>query len=510
MKKLVFLLIIIATLARCWLASVIELGNDEVYYWTYSQHLQWNYFDHPPMVALLIRLGTFNQYLENFELFIRLGSIISSAFSTWFIYKTVETIHSERAGFFAAVLYTSSLYSSILCGVFILPDSPQIFFWTASLYLLAKLLNGKDEKTSWWILLGITTGLAMMSKVHGVFIWSGLGLFIVFRKRDWLLNYRMYLSVLIAGIIIIPIFIWNIQNDFITWQYHSGRVEGNIFHLQPANFLKEIAGEIFYTNPINFFLIILAVIYFFRNRKNIISFLSLSAFIALPVIGILIFLSLFNKTLPHWSGPAYVTLFPLTGIYLAETTKNISRNIYILKGAAGFMIVVIISGVLFINYFPGTIRPNKDISKTGSGDITLDLYGWKEAAVPIGAAIKDDLAKGKMSKNPVIVCNKWFPAAHIDYYIAQKNGIPVIGLGNLYELHQYEWLNAYRLGSKTITDAYCIVPSNYYSDVNEIYGKIFSSMDTLGVFPSYRNGKVCRFFTVYRLKNFSGVVPKVF
>jgi hypothetical protein len=510
MKKLVFILIIIATLARCLLASVIELGNDEVYYWTYSLRLQWNYFDHPPMIALLIRLGTFNQYFENHELFIRLGSIICSALSTWFIYKTVETVHSERAGFFAAVLYTTSFYSSIICGVFILPDSSQIFFWTASLFLLAKLLNGEDEKTSWWIWLGITTGLAIMSKVHGIFIWSGLGLYIVFRKRDWLLNYRMYLSVLIACILIIPFFIWNIQNDFITWQYHSSRVEGNIFHVQPAGFLTEIAGEIFYTNPFNFFLIVLAVIYFFRNRKNIHPFLSLSAFIALPIIGILIFLSLFNKTLPHWSGPAYVTLFPLTGIYLAEAIKNISRNMNILKWATGFMIAVILSGVFLINYFPGTISAKKEISKTGAGDITLDLYGWNEMALPIGAAIKDDLAKGKMSNNSVIVCHKWFPAAHIDYYIAQKIGIPVIGLGKMYELHHYEWLNAYRLGSKTITDAYCIVPSNYYSDVNEIYGQQFSSLDTLGVFPSYRNGKVCRFFTVYRLKNFTGDVPKVF
>src|SRR5678809_699956 len=101
-------LIILGILARCIIASSIEFGNDEVYYWTYSQHLQWNYFDHPPMVGLLIRLTTFNLNLQQYELFVRLGSIISCAVATLFIYKTGETIHSSRTGFIAAILYTVS------------------------------------------------------------------------------------------------------------------------------------------------------------------------------------------------------------------------------------------------------------------------------------------------------------------------------------------------------------------------------------------------------------------
>ena len=34
-----------------------ELLDDEAYYWVYSKFLDWGYFDHPPMVALLIKLG---------------------------------------------------------------------------------------------------------------------------------------------------------------------------------------------------------------------------------------------------------------------------------------------------------------------------------------------------------------------------------------------------------------------------------------------------------------------
>src|SRR5215467_823076 len=44
----------------CWVflgliqSRFTELLDDEAYYWVYSKFLDWGYFDHPPMVALLI------------------------------------------------------------------------------------------------------------------------------------------------------------------------------------------------------------------------------------------------------------------------------------------------------------------------------------------------------------------------------------------------------------------------------------------------------------------------
>ena len=36
-----------------------ELFDDEAYYWVYSKFLDWGYFDHPPMIAVLIKIGYF-------------------------------------------------------------------------------------------------------------------------------------------------------------------------------------------------------------------------------------------------------------------------------------------------------------------------------------------------------------------------------------------------------------------------------------------------------------------
>jgi 4-amino-4-deoxy-L-arabinose transferase-like glycosyltransferase len=165
-RKKIFVLIGVFSVIKFFLAFISELGNDEAYYWLYSQYWQWNYFDHPPMVAVWIRLFTANLALEQYEGFIRLGSVVGSAVSTWFLFRAVSLFDSEKAGWFAAVLYNVCFYSAITAGLYILPDSPQMVFLTLGLWLIAKIT--KDEN-SWsnWLLFGLVAGLCIMSKVHG-------------------------------------------------------------------------------------------------------------------------------------------------------------------------------------------------------------------------------------------------------------------------------------------------------------------------------------------------------
>lgn len=183
-KKILFL-ITFATLARLIIASAIELGNDEVYYWTYALHLQSNYFDHPPIVGWLIRLTTAN-LLQHTELFVRLGAIISSAICTLLIYKIGTVISSRQTGWYSALLYTASIYSSIIAGTFILPDSPQMVFWLWSILLLVKIVNlpiKNPQSLRLWCCFGISAGLCIMSNVHGVFLWFAVGLYAIFFNK---------------------------------------------------------------------------------------------------------------------------------------------------------------------------------------------------------------------------------------------------------------------------------------------------------------------------------------
>ena len=56
-------------------AHFTELIFDEAYYWHYAQNMAWGYSDHPPMVALLIKVSSF--FFEE-ELGVRFMSCILS------------------------------------------------------------------------------------------------------------------------------------------------------------------------------------------------------------------------------------------------------------------------------------------------------------------------------------------------------------------------------------------------------------------------------------------------
>ena len=124
-------LILIATVLRMVAAAVLEFGNDEVYYFLYALDLNPNYFDHPPGVAWLIRLSTLNLLLTD-EFFIRLGAIACSAVGTVLVYRLGTALKNERTGWYAAILYTANLFTSLIAGTFIIPDSPQLVAWLAA------------------------------------------------------------------------------------------------------------------------------------------------------------------------------------------------------------------------------------------------------------------------------------------------------------------------------------------------------------------------------------------
>lgn len=500
-KNKIASLIGLATLIRCIIACSIGLGNDEVYYVTYAQHLQWNYFDHPPLVALLIRLTTFNLAITN-DFFIRLGPILLAVANTWLIYQIGKKIKNESAGFIATLLYSASIYTSIIAGVFIIPDAPQLFFWILSLYFLVNLIADENSKTKsnlYLILFGLCTGLCVMSKVHGIFLWFGFGLYILIYNRKLLSNSYLYLSVLLTLLVISPILFWNIENDFITYTFHSNRVSINR-GINPNSFIREFLGGIGYNNPINYFIIITTLIACWKNKIKIsANYIRLLLLMSLPLIGVLLFVSLFRDTLPHWSGPGYTALLLLSANYLSDLkTDSILPK---LVHYANYLITAVsFVGILLISFYPGTLgKTNKE--NLGKGDVTLDMYNWSFFKTEVEKIIQKNKTEGKTNTD-FIVNNKWFPAGHIDNYIAQPLGLHFIAIGKLEDIHTYHWLNQFRKPIQKGNDAYYITVSNNFSDPNEIYKDDFEKINPPVIIKQYRGGKPVRNMLVYLMKGF--------
>ncbi len=64
-----------------------ELIDDEAYYWLWSKDLSWGYFDHPPMVALWIKISGF---FFNGELGVRFFSAFMFSFTLILIWKLID------------------------------------------------------------------------------------------------------------------------------------------------------------------------------------------------------------------------------------------------------------------------------------------------------------------------------------------------------------------------------------------------------------------------------------
>ncbi|UEG48930.1 glycosyltransferase family 39 protein [Ferruginibacter lapsinanis] len=504
--KRVAILILFLSLFKLIAAASIELGTDESYYWLYSQQLQVNYFDHPPMVALWIRFFTANLLLQQYEVFIRLASIVSGGVATWFIYKTLETVHSKRAGWFAACLYNASLYASITAGLLIMPDAPQMVFYTLSLWMLARIC--KDEKKIFnWVIFGIASGLCVMSKIHGIYLWVGLGLFILICKRAWLSYYQLYVAAIIAVAIISPILFWNITYDFVTYKFHSERVVIEKSGINWMGFIGEIIGEIIINNPINVGLILIALFTWRKEELPLKTAVNIYNFIGVSLLATILFIALFRQTLPHWSGVAYVALIPAAAVRLANKTNEKKAYSALSKWSIGFFIFVLTAIVVIVNFYPGNFTKGTK-EHFGKGDLSIDNYGWATAGKKIAAVYKNEIEKGHLAKSTPFVCNKWW-GAHQEYYFCLPNDIEMIGLGEINETHQYTWLNSKRKDRVDMTNAFCVVPSTDSYDVKETYKNYYSNVDTVSVIEIIRNKKPAHYFTMYRLSGWKNNLPEI-
>ncbi len=509
-KKWLVRLLIVVFIVKAFLAFTTELNNDEVYYRSYALHLQWNYFDHPPGIALLLRLCTFNLFFQQ-EFFLRLGSLICAAVSTWLIYLIAKRIKNEQAGFIAALLFTVSPYSSIIAGFLVIPDAPQLMFWLWSVLLMLKLIDTskRKQKTRWrLLLLGVAIGCCIMCKVHGVYLWIGFFLYILFYQRKLLREQFLFYAALITAVIISPILYWNIHNNFITYRYHSNRV-GFFSALRPGDFFRELSGEIVYNNPIIFGILVLAMIMMLRNQRFIsLSLQRLLLLLSLPLIMTVLLMSFFKDTLPHWTGPAYTTLIPVVAAYLAERQALLKQVVIPapVKWASGLIIVLLISIFSAVHWLPVNIG-KKDDFHLGEGDPMLDMSGFHQLRYQFDSLYRIDIKNGLVQPQTFVVSDYWFPAAHFDYYVCRPLQLSFLAIGDLPAIHHYAWLNATRPFLTPGNDAYFITVSNYYNPPSPKLVAQFEKVVAPVLLTQYRNGATVRHFIVYRLLHYKGNIP---
>ena len=436
---------------------------------------------------------------------VRMPGIVAAGVNTWLIARCGEMVKNQRAGLVAALLYNTSIYTSIISGIFILPDSVQLVFWLGALCtMLRTIQSGHPAVIRRNLLLtGLWIGLAIMSKVHGAFLWFGFLGFMIIDRPGLLKSPYLYVSIAITAVIASPILFWNISNDFITWRFHSERVTVTEQGIDLKAFFRTLIGQVLYANPVQIALFVLTGRVIAR-RQNFLdaSVVALLLWCSIPIILCTTLISLFRDTLPHWSGPGFIGLMLIAASWIETQLGDPLRNFYrkMLHACIGVIAFVLIAGPILIKTYPGTMSP-KPFPHTGDGDATLDITGWEQLLPAFEKIRNDDIRSGKMSGDAPILVHKWFPGAHIYYHVAYPLGMRVTGAGELNDLHQFAWLNGLYGQLPASADAWYISPSNNFTDPAEIYAGQFHSIEKAATVTQRRNGRTARYWFIYRLKS---------
>jgi len=501
-KKFLFLIVSINLFIKLFPAILLELGNDEVYYWTYALYPDWSHFDHPPMVGVTIQFFSLNLLFDN-ELFIRLGSLIFSSINLILLYYLVKKIYDDHSARIAVLLYTASFYFNIIAGLLILPDSPLMFFVMMALYFGVPSILVKNPTRHDFVkilLFGFFTGLAFLSKYHSLFLWFGFGLYVLVNNRIWLRKPVFYLSIFISVILMLPVLHWNIKNDFISFTFHGNRVGLFQNPLDYISFLQFNVGQIFYQNPVLFVIFVIAIFKFFSIkscRSNQVN--NLMIYLSLPLIILFTVFSLFRNTLPHWSGPAFLGLLIMSSEWLKHSLVRSQRNVVrLLLIANSLVFVVIILAFFQINSgFIKLTKEKQEPTELGEDDFTLDMYGWEQSKEKFIDFLSKEGIDLNDTRNVNIISNKWFPAAHLDYYIAHPLNIDLFALGKIGDTHKYFWMN--KTKSLHPTDRFYFITSSqqYYSPDN--YSNYFEKIIPVDTLTIGRNGKPVKNLFIYKM-----------
>ncbi|MEP7145415.1 MAG: glycosyltransferase family 39 protein, partial [bacterium] len=145
--------------------------RDELYYLACSNRLDLGYVDQPPLSIYFLFLS---RNIFGDSLFgIRLLPAVISALTIYFTClmtisfggRKFAIIISSVAVIFAPVYLAMNAYYSM--------NSFDILFWSIASYVIVLIV--KENKFSYWILLGFIIGIGLLNKIG--FLWLGFGFF---------------------------------------------------------------------------------------------------------------------------------------------------------------------------------------------------------------------------------------------------------------------------------------------------------------------------------------------
>jgi 4-amino-4-deoxy-L-arabinose transferase-like glycosyltransferase len=254
-RRVSLALVILLIVLRGVAAALLPLSADEAYYWLWSRHLAAGYFDHPPMIAWLIRAGT--TLFGDTPFGVRMMGVLLSLPASWFVWRAgASVLKDEDRAALATLLFNLTLMVSVelLAAT---PDMPSVVTSAAFIYFLARAEASGNGAN--WLLAGLAAGLGLLSKFSMLFLVAGAFAWLLLDRnaRRWLTTPWPWAGAILALAIFAPNLLWQSRHQWATFAFQFGRVGNGHLTLR---FLGEfLAAQFGLATPLVFGLMVLGL-----------------------------------------------------------------------------------------------------------------------------------------------------------------------------------------------------------------------------------------------------------
>lgn len=234
------------TVARLLAAAAVPLTEDEAYYRLWAGTLQAGYYDHPPMIAWMIRAGM--AICGDDPLGVRLLPTLACGLTGFLVFDLARELGAGREAAARASLWFNATLLVAAGGSLATPDAADTPFWVLTLCGLARTRRPGGE--AWWLAAGAAAGLACLSKYSALFVAPGVLVWLALRpgglavlRKPW-----PWAAAVVAAAIFGVNVLWNAQHHWATFDKQFGRVAPHGF--KPGYLAELIVGQALLLNPL--------------------------------------------------------------------------------------------------------------------------------------------------------------------------------------------------------------------------------------------------------------------
>ncbi|AVA20297.1 MULTISPECIES: glycosyltransferase family 39 protein [unclassified Rhizobium] len=389
-----------------------DLFVDEAQYWFWGQNLDFGYYSKPPVIAWVIRF--FNAISGSDSTFwIRVSAPLFHLATALMLMRTTRRLIEGDAGReiepWVGVIFVT-LPAASLSAVLMSTDTIQILFVTIAIWAFLGLT--KRSSITEALILGVSLGIAFLTKYSVLFLLPGVGIAML-TLRSARIAWRDVLIAAIAGAIVVsPNLWWNFAHDAATVRHTEsiahwngdGKGGGLVKHLLAA--LGFVGAQFGVVGPVIFYGMLWAAWRMIRGQSD--DREKLLVWLSVPVVALITLQALFAKAYANWAVTAYAAGTILAVWLLHRLTK---------KG----LVVSLVIGSVVAFLLPVLTVFAYDI-KLPNGDLVMKRYVGRSA---ISLEIADIAAQANTSTivadNRDILADLFYTLKGKPYHIYARN-----------------------------------------------------------------------------------------